>query len=212
MKGGATVGENENNKEQKPEQEGVSQASATSPSTAEIDELKMQLDAKEKQLKDYLDRLRRAQADFENYKKRMQKEQEQLFLMMEDRLISEFLPLYDNLERAFRSYNHNKDKESFVEGMERIFAQFHSFIETRGVAPIEALGEVFDPAKHEALITVETTEGGGKVLEEFERGFTREGRVIRPSKVKVSKKIEKKIIALNDEAPTGTPEGGPKEG
>ncbi|MBI3660489.1 nucleotide exchange factor GrpE [Candidatus Acetothermia bacterium] len=205
------MGENENN-EQKQSQETVSPTSATAPSSAELDELRTQLDAKEKQLKEYLDRLRRSQADFENYKKRIQKEQEQFLLIMEDRLISEFLPLYDNLERAFRSYNHNKDKESFIEGIERIFAQFHSFMETRGVHLINALGEIFDPAKHEALITVETTESGGKVLEEFERGFTREGRVIRPSKVKVSKKIEKKITIATDASPTGTPEGSPKEG
>ena len=205
------MGENENNNEQKQTQETVTQASTTAPGSAELDALRAQLDAKEKQLKEYLDRLRRSQADFENYKKRIQKEQEQFLLIMEDRLISEFLPLYDNLERAFRSYNHNKDKDSFIEGIERIFAQFYSFMETRGVAPIAALGEVFDPAKHDALITVETTESGGKVLEEFERGFTREGRVIRPSKVKVSKKIEKKITAT-DASPTGTPEGSPKEG
>ena len=192
-------------KTETPTEQAQSATTKTQTEITEIDELKVQVEAKEKQLKEYLDRLRRAQADFENYKKRMQKEQEQMALLLEDRLISDFLPLYDNLERAFRSYNSNQDKDSFIEGTERIFAQFHSFIESRGVLAMKALGEVFDPALHEALITVESTESGGKVLEEFERGFLRNGRVIRPSKVKVSKKIQKPVSVIE------TPSGSPKE-
>jgi molecular chaperone GrpE len=200
--------QNESAKETATEPTATQTAQARSESEThknEIEELKVQLETKDKQLKEYLDRLRRAQADFENYKKRIQKEQEQSTLLLEDRLINEFLPLYDNLERAFRSYNSNQDKDSFIEGVERIFAQFHSFIEARGVQTIQALGEVFDPALHDALITVESTESGGKVLEEFERGFIRYGRVIRPSKVKVSKKIQKPTSTIV------TPDGSPKE-
>jgi molecular chaperone GrpE len=175
----------------------------------ELSELRAQLDAKEKQLREYIDRLKRSQADFENYKKRIQKEQEQLFLLMEDRLLADFLPLYDNLERAFRGYHHHQDQESFVEGLERIFAQFYEFLARRGIVPIPALGEVFDPARHEALITVESAEGGGRVLEEFERGYLRDGRVIRPSKVKVSKRGEPKVTTP---ASAQAPAGAPKEG
>jgi molecular chaperone GrpE len=198
------MGENQQT-EQQTETQTESAPSTTTATQTDIDALKLQLETQEKQLKEYLDRLRRAQADFENYKKRIQKEQEHLALLLEDRLISDFLPLYDNLERAFRSYNSNQDKDSFIEGTERIFAQFHSFVESRGVQAIRALGEAFDPALHDALITVESTESGGKVLEEFERGFMRHGRVIRPSKVKVSKKIQKPISVIE------TPGGSPKE-
>ncbi len=157
----------------------------------ELAELKMALEEKERQHKELIERLQRVHADFENYKKRVARENEEVFRRLEDALLVEILPIYDNFERAFRSFKKNNDKDSFIEGVERIFAQFHSFLESKGVQPIPAVGETFDPLLHEALITVETTEAGGQVLEEFERGYQRSGRVLRPSKVKVSKHREK---------------------
>jgi molecular chaperone GrpE len=153
----------------------------------EITELKAALDAKERQNKELVERLQRLAADFENYKKRVARDNEEVFRRLEDALLLEILPIYDNFERAFRTFNKNNDKDSFIEGIERIFAQFHTFLTSKGVQPIPAVGETFDPLLHEALITVETTEAGGKVLEEFERGYQRSGRVLRPSKVKVSR-------------------------
>lgn len=147
-----------------------------------------ELEEKERQNKELKERLQRLHADFENYKKRIARENEELFRRLEDALLLEILPIYDNFERAFRSFTKNNDKDSFVEGMERIFAQFHALLESKGVRIIPALGELYDPALHEALITVETDDPGGKVLEEFERGYQRAGRVLRPSKVKVSKR------------------------
>jgi molecular chaperone GrpE len=157
----------------------------------ELAALKAALEAKERQNKELIERLQRVHADFENYKKRVARENEEVFRRLEDALLLEILPIYDNFERAFRTFNKNNDKDSFIEGVERIFAQFHSFLASKGVQPIPAVGETFDPLLHEALITVETTEAGGKVLEEFERGYQRAGRVLRPSKVKVSRHIEK---------------------
>jgi molecular chaperone GrpE len=144
---------------------------------------------------------------FENYKKRQAREHEELLLRLEDQLLTEILPIYDNLERAFRAFNKNNDKDSFIEGIERIFAQFHSFLEGKGVRPIPAVGELFDPLLHEALITVEA-EDGGKVLEEFERGYQRAGRVLRPSKVKVSKrKVPETSQSPESSATSHTKEG-----
>lgn len=153
-------------------------------------ELSEQLKAKEQQIKELLERLQRLQADFENYRKRIGRDQEELFRRLEDQILLEILPLYDNLERAFRSFNKNNDRDSFIEGMERIFAQFHALLESRGVRPLVSVGELYDPALHEALITIEADDGGGKVLEEFERGYMRSGRLLKPSKVKVSKRKE----------------------
>lgn len=164
------------------------QSAAELAGTVEAEELRRQLQAKEQQVKEFVERLQRLQADFENYKKRMARENEELFRRFEDQLLVEILPIYDNLERAFRSFNKNNDKDSFVEGIERIFAQFHALLENKGICSIAALGELYDPALHDALITVEVADGGGKVLEEFERGYARLGRVLRPSKVKVSKR------------------------
>lgn len=153
----------------------------------DVGDLQKELAEKEQQMKEYIDRIKHLQADFENYKKRALKEREDLDRLIEDRMILEFIPIYDNFERAFRSFNHNNDKDSFIEGMERIFSQFDDLVAKKGVEKIEALGERFDPARHEALIAVESDEEPNIVLEEFERGYLRNGRVIKPSRVKVSK-------------------------
>ncbi len=147
----------------------------------EIAELKEQLQAT-------IDRLKHLQADFENYKKRVAREREEFARLIEDRFLLKILPIYDNLERAFRSYNHNNDVDSFIEGMERIFAQINDFLDSEGVRPIEAVGKPFDPLLHEALLSIESDERPNIVLEEFERGYLRTERVLRPSRVKVSRK------------------------
>lgn len=147
----------------------------------EIAELKEQLQAT-------IDRLKHLQADFENYKKRVAREREEFARLIEDRFLLKILPIYDNLERAFRSYNHNNDVDSFIEGMERIFAQINDFLDSEGVRPIEAVGKPFDPLLHEALLSIESGERPNIVLEEFERGYLRAERVLRPSRVKVSRK------------------------
>lgn len=143
------------------------------------------------QIEEYIDRIKHIQADFENYKKRVARERAELERLVEDRVILKFIPIYDNLERAFKSFNHNNDKDSFIEGMERIFSQFRYLLEGEGVEPIESLGKKFDPALHEALLTVEHDGEPNVVLEEFERGYLRRGRLLRPSRVKVSRQKSK---------------------
>ena len=146
------------------------------------------------QIEEYIDRIKHLQADFENYKKRVTRQRAELERLVEDRVILKFIPIYDNLERAFRSFNHNNDKDSFIEGMERIFSQFRYLLESEGVEPIEALGQRFDPALHEALLTVDHDGEPNIVLEEFERGYLRQGRLLRPSRVKVSRAKPKERI------------------
>lgn len=143
--------------------------------------------AEEEETRSFVDRLKRLQAEFENYKKRVQREMGSLEERISDREILDFLPLFDNMERAFMSYSGNNDAGSFIEGIERIFAQFSQVLRHKGIAPIEVLGQRFDLAKHEALLSVESDEEENLVLEEFERGYLRNGRLLRPSKVKVSR-------------------------
>jgi len=142
---------------------------------------------KDEEIRSYIDRLKRLQAEFENYKKRVLRDMASLEERVSDREILDFLPLYDNLERAFASYSGNNDAQSFIEGVERIFAQFDQILKQKGITPIEAEGALFDPALHEALLSVESDKERNVILEEFERGYMRYGRVLRPSKVKVSK-------------------------
>ena len=133
-----------------------------------------------------VDRLQRLQAEFENYKKRMLRETAAAAERISDQEVLDFLPLYDNLKRAFQNYNGNKDAQAFVEGVERVFAQFAEILKQKGVSPIQVIGQLFDPARHEALLGVQSDQEPNVVLEEFETGYLRNGRVLRPSKVKVS--------------------------
>ncbi len=149
-----------------------------------------QLAAKDEEIRSYIDRLQRLQAEFENYKKRVLRDMAQLEEKVIDREILDFIALYDNLERAFASYSDETDAISFVTGIEKIFAQFDNLLKRKGVTPIATEGEMFDPSKHEALLTVESSKEKNAILEEFERGYERNGRVLRPCKVKVSKGLQ----------------------
>jgi len=164
------------------------QGAESQTESQELERLRRELKEKDEQLNAYIERLQRLQADFENYKKRIAREQEEYAQAIESNMLLKILPIYDNLERAFRSYTHNNDKESFIEGMERIFAQFSEFLKAEGIRPIEALGRPFDPLLHEAILSVETDDKPNVVLEEFERGYMRGERVLRASRVKVSRK------------------------
>jgi len=143
--------------------------------------------AAKEEISSYIDRLKRLQAEFENYKRRIKRESATQEEKIADRVILDFLPLYDNMERAFSNFNGNKDTSALVEGMEKIFAQFDQLLRQKGVDRVNAVGELFDPARHEALLSVVSDREKNLILEEFECGYLRNGRVLRPSKVKVSK-------------------------
>jgi molecular chaperone GrpE len=103
-----------------------------------------------------VDRLQRLQAEFENYKKRIARDAAEREERFSDQLLLEMLPLYDALGLAFENYNRDKDAEAFVAGTERIFAQFEQMLRTKGASRIDALGKPFDPAYHEALLSLES--------------------------------------------------------
>ena len=138
------------------------------------------------ELRSAIDRLQRLQAEFENYRKRVAKDASLAAERAEDRAILDFLPLYDNLERAFRTLATSKETEPFVSGVEQIFAQFHQLLEARGVSRIVCEGEPFDPALHEAMLSVPNEAAKNTIIEEFMPGYTREGRILQVSKVSVS--------------------------
>ena len=137
-------------------------------------------------LRGMVERLQRLQAEFENYKKRMAREAARIEERTADRVIGDIIGLYDNVERAFESYADDHNVASFVAGVEQIFGQFSQLLEKLGVTRIPAIGETFDPAIHEALLCVPSKMRENAILEEFLPGYTRDGRVLRPSKVSVS--------------------------
>ena len=153
----------------------------------QLDALKTQLQEKDAQLKEHLDRLKRAQADFQNYVKRKEKEQAEVFTLIEDRLLKEILPLYDDLQRAFDALAQGGAQQPFIEGMERIFTKFKDYVDSKDIHRIEAVGTKYDPAWHEVLMAVESDQAPHVVLQEFESGYRRAGRLLRPSRVTVSK-------------------------
>lgn len=125
----------------------------------------------------------RLMADFQNYKKRVEKEKTDLYSYANEKLITELLDIVDNFERALEQ---EAVGEGFKEGMEMIFKQLSGVLEKSGLAEIAALGEDFDPNVHNAVMTEETEEyESGKVSGVMQKGYTLNGKVIRPSMVKV---------------------------
>ena len=145
-----------------------------------------QLYNEEKQKNDELtDTLKRLQAEFENFKKRIEKEKIEFVKYAHADIIANMLPVLDSFEIALKNTN---DKEKFVEGVKMIYAQFYSILGAEGLTPIKAVGEKFDPYKHEVLMKEESEKPEEAILEEFQKGYLLNGGVIRHSKVKISGK------------------------
>ncbi len=135
------------------------------------------------------DRLLRLQAEFDNYRKRQQREREEANRQAKERVLREFPAVVDNLERALRHAGPEAAAETVLQGVELVLRQLREVLERFGVAPIEALGTPFDPNLHEAMARVDTSGDppDGTVVEEFRRGYLLDGRVLRPALVAVAK-------------------------
>jgi len=154
--------------------------------------IKKQLNEKEKLANEYLSRLQWLQAEFENYKKRNLKEREEFIEFANEGLVSKLLGVMDNLERAVESAKRPGNKEPLIQGLEMIYEQFRDTLNKEGLVPIKAVGEAFDPFKHEAVSRAPSTNyKDGTILEEVQRGYLFKSKVIRPSKVVVVKNPKK---------------------
>ena len=131
--------------------------------------------------------LQRTQAEFENYKKRIDKEKGEFVKYAKAELIYKILPLLDTFEIALKSTN---DKEKFVKGMEIVYAQLFSTLQSEGLRPIEAFGKKFDPYLHEVMLKETSSKEDGVVLEELQKGYMLNGKVLRHAKVKISEKVK----------------------
>ena len=138
-----------------------------------------------KQRDDYYDRLLRKTAEFDNYRKRTDRERQQLSEAAAADLLTELLPLVDDMERALRAEGSD---ERIRKGVELIHKQLLEILRKRGVRPIEALGADFDPHYHMAVAHEHADDKReGEVIEEFRRGYTLGDRLLRPAMVKVAK-------------------------
>lgn len=160
----------------------------------QLEETKKQLDEAKKQHGECKDSLLRLSAEFENVRKRTLKEKEEFVKYANEKLILELIDIMENLERGLENSKKAENKDKLIEGMELIYKQFKNVLEKNGLTPIKALGEKFDPYKHEAMMQTVTDEyEDGTILEEFARGYMLNNKVIRYSKVRVSKRKEDKI-------------------
>ena len=159
----------------------------------DIESLTKELEEKSERVDKYLSSLQRVSAEFENYKKRVEKEKAEWVKFANESLILDLMASIDNFERALKAANTNKDYESLRKGTEMIYKEMMSILMKNGLEEIKALGENFDPYKHEAIEqTIEEDCEDGAIVEEYQKGYTLHSKVIRPSKVKVVKSKGKK--------------------
>ncbi len=176
----------ENNKEAKEAKEAKSELSSmVTIAKPELDALKAKADERDA----YEDKYLRAHAEFENVKKRMEKDKTDFMRYANESFIFDFLPIADNLEIAEKHIKEAKDFKAVRGGVDMIQAQIQKFLKDIGVERIKAVGEKFDPNMHEPLETVEE-EGReeGLIIEELKPGYRLNGKLIRPAIVKIVKK------------------------
>jgi molecular chaperone GrpE len=181
---GHTENETEEKEEELKEEEGEEKAKKPSPEEI-IEELKRKLEEKEKEASEYLDIAQRIKAEFENYRKRTEREKAEMIMYGQEQVIVELLPVVDNFERALAAEG---DYNALKEGMELIYRQLKKVLDKFEVKEIEAEGEIFDPYKHHA-IAQEEVEGKrpNEIIEVFQKGYYMKDKVIRYSLVKVAK-------------------------
>jgi molecular chaperone GrpE len=156
-------------------------------------DLQAQVDAMMAERSALYDQLLRRQAEFENYRKRVERERAEAFHKARCDVVLEMLPILDNLERALTSLEQSEgDAEALRHGVELIHKQFKDALAKFGLQPVEALGQTFDPHLHEA-VTIEASDQHQEntVIEEFQRGYRLGGRLLRPAKVKVASSPER---------------------
>jgi molecular chaperone GrpE len=188
------------------------ETSEAAPGTATEEQVQPRLSPEEiaglvKGKEEYYDRLLRTQADFDNYRKRAQKETANLLKYGAEKALREILPVVDNLDRALESARrHTESNSNVIEGIELIVTQFRSVLDKLGVSPIETVGHPFDPNRHDALLRVYAPDApDGEVLGEVRKGYYFYDKVLRPAQVTVA--IREGPLGAGPK-PEEQPEGG----
>lgn len=151
-----------------------------------------ELETQKKKAQEYYDQLLRLQADFENYRKRVEREKPGLVNYGKAEILLKLLPLYDLLLAAHTHVNGSKEgagSDEVLKGLEMIFKEFSKVFEAEGLRPMEPVGKPYDPMASEILGVVEgTDENDGLVIEELQKGFFYGDKILRPARVKIAKK------------------------
>lgn len=153
----------------------------------EIDDLKAENSSLRQQLSEYESIAKRAMADYDNYRKRTEKEKDEILRYANEKLIMDLLPIVDNMERAVNSFKDNSAFKDYYDGINMVLNQIYQLLEKYDVKEINALNEEFNPYKHHAIAQVDDKEHANTVIEVLLKGYTMNDKVIRPSLVKVAK-------------------------
>lgn len=144
-------------------------------------------DKKDEKIEELTDKLTRQMAEFDNYRKRTEKEKSGMYEIGAKDVIEKILPVIDNFERGLAAVPEDQKEDSFVTGMEMVYKQIMTTLDGIGVKPIEAVGQEFNPDLHNAVMHVEDEELGENIVaEEFQKGYTYRDSVVRYSMVKVA--------------------------
>ena len=148
---------------------------------------KKKKDKKDEQIEELTDKVKRQMAEFDNFRKRTEKEKSQMYAMGAKTIVEKILPVIDNFERGLAAVPEDNKEDAFVVGMDKIYRQMLTVLEEAGVKPIEAVGAEFDPNFHNAVMHVEDeTLGENVVAEELQKGYMYRDTVVRHSMVKVA--------------------------
>jgi len=160
---------------------------AVSAEDASLNDLQEELEQARKEAQEHYDKLLRLAAEFENYKKRMEREQQNALKYAEENILKELLPTLDNLERAMEEGRKAGEGKALLEGVEMTLKGLLATLEKFGLSPIDSVGQAFDPNYHEAL-TMEPSEDvpANHVIREFQKGYRYKERLLRAAKVVVS--------------------------
>ena len=168
-------------------EEAVAEEPETEKEKGSFFKKKEKKDKKDEKIEELTDRVRRQMAEFDNFRKRTEKEKTQMFETGAKSIVEKILPVVDNFERGLAAVTEEEKGTPFVEGMEKIYKQMMTVLEEAGVKPIEADGQEVDPNLHNAVMHVEHEEFGEKIIaEEFQKGYTYRDSVVRHSMVKVA--------------------------
>ncbi len=163
---------------------------AARPDTEPTDGLaaRAELEAKTREYEDLFDKYMRLLAEFDNYKKRTAKERDQYQQFANEEFLKEWLPIIDNMDRALRHARESQAPPAVVEGWALVLKQAHDLLARAGVTPIDSVGAPFNPEFHQAIAQRETDDAEeGTVIEEAQRGYVMNGRLLRPALVTVAK-------------------------
>ena len=144
-------------------------------------------DKKDEKIEELTDKLTRQMAEFDNFRKRTEKENSQMYEIGAKEIIDKILPIVDNFERGLGAVTEEEKEDPFVQGMEKVYKQLMTTLDGIGVKPIEAVGKEFNPDFHNAVMHVEDEELGENIIaEEFQKGYMYHDSVVRHSMVKVA--------------------------